>query len=64
MTTTEPGSKAGTLEFTLNGVKREVTPQPGESLLSVLRERCEIISTKDGCAPQGLCGCCLALIEG
>ncbi len=37
---------------------------PGESLLSVLRERLGIISVKDGCAPQGQCGCCTVLIDG
>ena len=36
----------------------------GESLLETLRERCGITSLKDGCAPQGQCGCCLALIDG
>jgi xanthine dehydrogenase molybdenum-binding subunit len=52
------------IEFTLNGVKRRVEPAPGESLLEVLRNRCGIVSTKDGCAPQGQCGCCLALVNG
>jgi len=52
------------LEFTLNGQARTVTPREGESLLSVLRERCDISSTKDGCAPQGQCGCCLAIVDG
>src|SRR6185295_3747606 len=36
----------------------------GESLLSVLRERLGIVSVKDGCAPQGQCGCCTVLIDG
>ncbi|MBI4542836.1 MAG: selenium-dependent xanthine dehydrogenase [Gemmatimonadetes bacterium] len=52
------------IRFTLNGQPREVTPLPGESLLETLRERCGIISLKDGCQPQGQCGCCLALIDG
>jgi xanthine dehydrogenase molybdenum-binding subunit len=37
---------------------------PGESLLDALRERCGITSLKDGCQPQGQCGCCLALVDG
>ena len=37
---------------------------PGESLLSVLRERLAITSPKDGCAPQGQCGCCTVLVDG
>ena len=52
------------IEFTLNGVTRRVDPAPGESLLEVLRNRCGIVSTKDGCAPQGQCGCCLAIVNG
>ena len=52
------------LTFTLNGTSREVQVHPEESLLDCLRERCGIISTKDGCQPQGQCGCCLALIDG
>ena len=38
--------------------------RPGESLLDALRERCGITSIKDGCQPQGQCGCCLALVDG
>jgi len=53
-----------TLEFTLNGQPRSVQIRPGETLLETLRTRCGIYSTKDGCQPQGQCGCCLALIDG
>ena len=52
------------IEFTLNGSAVRVEPRPGESLLEVLRERCGITSLKDGCSPQGQCGCCLALVDG
>ena len=52
------------LRFTLNGSPTEVTPRAGESLLETLRNRCGILSTKDGCSPQGQCGCCLALVGG
>ena len=38
--------------------------RPGESLLETLRTRCGVTSPKDGCQPQGQCGCCLALIDG
>ncbi len=50
--------------FTLNGVGHQIEVRRGESLLDVLRERCGIVSLKDGCQPQGQCGCCLALIDG
>ena len=52
------------IAFTLNGDERQMDVRPGESLLDVLRERCGIVSLKDGCQPQGQCGCCLALIDG
>jgi aerobic-type carbon monoxide dehydrogenase small subunit (CoxS/CutS family) len=52
------------VRFTLNGAPHEVDPRPGESLLETLRVRCGVTSLKDGCSPQGQCGCCLALIDG
>ena len=53
------------VEFTCNGAAgRRSTSAPGESLLSVLRERLGIMSVKDGCAPQGQCGCCTVLVDG
>jgi xanthine dehydrogenase molybdenum-binding subunit len=52
------------IRFVLNGTAREVEPRPGESLLETLRERCGVTSVKDGCSPQGQCGCCLALVDG
>ena len=48
----------------LNGSERTIDPRPGESLLQALRNQCGITSTKNGCEPQGQCGCCLALIDG
>ena len=53
-----------TLEFTLNGRPWAVETSADESLLEMLRTRCGIISTKDGCQPQGQCGCCVALVDG
>ena len=53
-----------TVEFTLNGAPRAVEVRDGESLLETLRNRCATTSPKDGCAPQGQCGCCLALVDG
>jgi xanthine dehydrogenase molybdenum-binding subunit len=52
------------VEFTLNGKLVRVEPRADESLLETLRERCGIRSLKDGCSPQGQCGCCLALVDG
>lgn len=50
--------------FVCDGTTVAVAPEPGESLLSVLRERLGIMSVKDGCAPQGQCGCCTVLVDG
>jgi selenium-dependent xanthine dehydrogenase len=52
------------LDFTLNGERQSLEVPPGLTLLEVLRHYCGITSVKDGCAPQGQCGACLALIEG
>jgi xanthine dehydrogenase molybdenum-binding subunit len=52
------------LDFTLNGTRRALDVVPGESLLDTLRERCGVTSPKDGCQPQGQCGCCLVLVDG
>jgi aerobic-type carbon monoxide dehydrogenase small subunit (CoxS/CutS family) len=51
------------LQFELDG--RDVTvPDLGESLLDVLRRRLGVRSAKDGCAPQGQCGCCTVWVDG
>jgi aerobic-type carbon monoxide dehydrogenase small subunit (CoxS/CutS family) len=52
------------VQFSCNGEQFEVDTAPGESLLSVLRERIGVVSPKDGCAPQGQCGCCTVLVDG
>lgn len=52
------------VSFTLNGQPVQIDPRPGETLLEALRGRCGILSTKDGCSPQGQCGCCLAVVDG
>ncbi len=52
------------ISFTLNGEPRTVPILLEESLLETLRTRCSVYSPKDGCQPQGQCGCCLALVDG
>jgi xanthine dehydrogenase molybdenum-binding subunit len=52
------------IQFVLNGRTRTIEPEAGESLLDALRERCGTLSLKDGCQPQGQCGCCLAIVDG
>ena len=36
----------------------------GAALLEVLRDRLGVRSPKDGCSPQGQCGCCTVLVDG
>jgi len=50
--------------FTLNGKPVTVSYEPGMHFLEILREECGIVSAKNGCAPEGTCGCCLVLIDG
>ena len=52
------------IAFTLNGVSTEAEFEPGMHFLEVLREECGIASTKNGCAPEGSCGCCLITVDG
>jgi aerobic-type carbon monoxide dehydrogenase small subunit (CoxS/CutS family) len=51
------------LTFHVDGRVVEV-PDRGQSLLAVLREDLHLTSTKDGCSPQGQCGCCTVLVDG
>ena len=51
-------------KFKLNGKEIEVPYEPGMHLLEVLREDCGIVSPKNGCAPEGICGCCAVLVDG
>jgi selenium-dependent xanthine dehydrogenase len=51
------------IEFLVNGARRAVAIEEGTSLLEVLRERFGLISPKDGCSPQGQCGCCTVLVD-
>ena len=53
-----------TIHFTLNGNPTAAPYQPGMHFLEVLREECGIRSAKDGCAPEGTCGCCAILVDG
>ncbi len=53
-----------TIRFKLNGKETEASYEPGMHLLEVLREECGVVSPKNGCAPEGACGCCLVNIDG
>lgn len=47
----------------VNGVKRELEVNVGESLLNVLRDRLDLTGTKEGCG-VGECGACTVLVDG
>jgi len=50
--------------FTLNGKEVAVSYEQGMNSLELLREECGVTSPKDGCAPQGYCGCCAVMVDG
>ena len=52
------------LFFRLNGESRRIAYEEGMNLLDVLRDQCDLTSPKDGCSPQGACGCCTVMVEG
>lgn len=52
------------MQLEVNGSTVEVA-DTSATLLDVLRElRPRLASVKDGCAPQGQCGCCTVLVDG
>ena len=51
------------ISLRVDGAAVEV-PDDGASLLEVLRERLGCRAPKDGCSPQGQCGCCTVWVDG
>lgn len=51
------------IEFVVDGIDVAV-PDDGASLLGTLRDQLGKHSAKDGCSPQGQCGCCTVLVDG
>ena len=51
------------MEIIVNGEARTVADETS-TLLDVLRGECGLTSVKDGCSPQGQCGCCTVLVDG
>lgn len=58
-----PVTQAPPIALIVDGVQVEV-PDEGGSLLGALRDRLGLRSVKDGCSPQGQCGCCTVLVDG
>jgi xanthine dehydrogenase small subunit len=61
--TTSTSGSSPTVELVVDGRTVEV-PDDGSNLLHVLREQLGLRSPKDGCSPQGQCGCCTVLVDG
>lgn len=51
------------ISLTVNGTPLDVSARHPH-LLAALREELGLTSPKDGCSPQGQCGCCTVLIDG
>ena len=51
------------MELLVNGVRRQVDADAGQSLLSVLRDDLDLTGAKYGCG-EGQCGACTVLIDG
>lgn len=52
------------VSLTLDGRSVTAAYDDGMTLLEVLREVLGVTTLKDGCAPQGVCGCCTVLVDG
>jgi aerobic-type carbon monoxide dehydrogenase small subunit (CoxS/CutS family) len=52
----------GHIDLTVDG--RTVRVPTGGSLLDALRDHAGVRSAKDGCSPQGQCGCCTVWVDG
>ncbi len=63
LTVPSPAAGPPTIHLVVDGVNAEV-PDDGSSLLEALRDRLGRRSPKDGCSPQGQCGCCTVLVDG
>ncbi|MDH3500290.1 MAG: selenium-dependent xanthine dehydrogenase [Acidimicrobiia bacterium] len=52
-----------TIDLVVNGQPAAVSSRHPH-LLAALREELHVTSAKDGCSPQGQCGCCTVLLDG
>lgn len=51
------------MQLEVDGRQVELADEP-ITLLEALRDRLGVRSPKDGCSPQGQCGCCTVLVDG
>ncbi|WCO66564.1 2Fe-2S iron-sulfur cluster-binding protein [Iamia majanohamensis] len=57
------GPSAERIQLEVDGTQVELADE-GITLLEALRDRLGVRSPKDGCSPQGQCGCCTVLVDG
>ncbi len=65
MSNNPPAAESGVVDesLLLNGVPFPIGGLGG-SLLDWLRDTAKLTGAKDGCSPQGQCGCCTVLVDG
>jgi len=51
------------MKFSINGTDHTLDPEPGASLLELLRDQLDLTGAKYGCG-EGDCGACTVLIDG
>jgi aerobic-type carbon monoxide dehydrogenase small subunit (CoxS/CutS family) len=51
------------LQFKLNGTDVSIDATGGERVIDLLREKLELVGTKEGCG-KGECGACTVLLDG
>src|SRR5512145_1215867 len=51
------------ISLTVNGIKHNLEPAPGETLSTLLRQRLRLTGTKIGCE-EAECGACTVLVDG
>ena len=52
------------VKLKINGRELTLDEEHPVTLLEAIRSRCGITSPKDGCSPQGVCGCCTVMLNG